>query len=146
MKASHVLSLIQKSYTTVGVSYKAEDDRAYTFKALLSENLKEGDLVIIPSNYGFMYQVGIVRTVHKEPQIDTSASYDYKWIVGKLDITRYTSTLALEERFKEAMATLERKRTAQIALQEFTSAFPADSTELADLKAILGEFENAQIA
>lgn len=100
MKQNHILSLLQENYTTVAVTFAVEIEKylpgvnkLYTYKT--NVDLKENDMVVVPSPDGF--RVVRIIEVHDSPEIDTDASFDYKWVVDKVDMEGYEEILKAEE-------------------------------------------------
>lgn len=58
--------------------------RKYTFKADTSLNLKIGDYALVHANSEL--QIVQITEVHTCPQIDPTASYQYKWVVDKVNL------------------------------------------------------------
>lgn len=140
MKAKHILSLIQNDMTTVAVSYKPHSTKHYTFKALKSEELKAGDFVIVPcaaDETRFGFHVCRIEAVHDEPQIDTDAVYTYKWLVGKIDTTRYAGILEVEERFEAMINKLRQKQMRRQLVDSVIHEFDEGSQERKDLELLL---------
>lgn len=142
MKASHILSLIQNDYTTIGIQFKP-NDKVYTYKCLLADNVAEHDLVVLQSPYApFNYTIGHVAHVDATPQIDPNAAYEYKWIIQRVDTTRHDALVSVEQRFIATVQELERKRIQQAAVAEFTASFPEGSQERRDLEELIGNSKN----
>ena len=57
--------------------------KSYTYKTFLS--LTKGDLVVVPVCNSLNFKVCRVTEVHKIPQIDPKALFDYAWIVDKIN-------------------------------------------------------------
>jgi len=137
MKASHILSLIQNDYTTVGVAYK-EGGNIYTFKALKADNIIPGDLVIIPSSFGdWGYTIGRVSTVDETAEIDTNAPFTYKWLVGKVDLTRYAGILEVEKRFERHILNMQKQNTRRQMQEQILASYPEGSKERRDFELLL---------
>lgn len=138
---NHILSLMQTGFTTIGVVYEVDSSTAtaverarnrstrekeYTYKALESDNLQVGDLVLVDSPSSGMRVVQVVR-VDPKPRIDLKASFPYKWIVQKVDMTRYNNILEQEEKFQDALLEVERVRQREEVLRSFEETLPKDS-------------------
>lgn len=92
------------------LEYIARSARVYTYKALTEDNVKPGDKVILDSPSDGL-TVAMVVEVHQSPRIDLDAQFDYKWIVGKVDLARYHGQL--EQEHAAGGVLLESERTAQ---------------------------------
>ena len=83
-------------------------EKTYTFKVLLTDNIKVDDYVVVFTTRGL--KTGLVTQVDNTPKIDLDADYDYKWIVQKLDIAPYMETLQKEADFNLALVEIERQK------------------------------------
>lgn len=132
MQHKHLLSLLQNNFKTISVKFVQTDTdtfkrvREYTYKAPLDMELKEGDLALVMSPNTGISVVEVV-TIHSTPKIDLDASFEYKWIVQKVDLTGYNARLKAEEDFKEVLLEIERTRQREILLQEFKNNLPEGS-------------------
>ena len=142
MKHRHLLALMQSGFTTIEVIFDGPTDfevqrvgdmrarrlgqKTYTYKARLSDGIKEGDHVVVDSPSRGLTLVTVVA-VHSTPKIDLDAPFTYKWIVQKVDRTAYDTTMEQEAEFAQAMLEVERVRQREVLLQEFTKHLPEDS-------------------
>ena len=72
--------------TTVSVSFNKDvSGPYYTFKCPddLSAKLFRGDAVLADTK--FSIKIVYVAAVHKTPQLDPEATYEYKWVFQKVD-------------------------------------------------------------
>lgn len=142
---NHILSLLQTGFTTIQITFDVEEvidsqrpDQAfpnrtrrrqpqtYTYKALLSDNLRVGDAVIVDSPHDGL-KIVYVTQVDETPQIDLSAPFPYKWIVQKVDLTRYNDLFEQEKSFRNALVEVERARQRETVLEGFKSHLPENS-------------------
>ena len=139
---NHILSLLQTGFTTIAVSFEvgmnATDDptlrarnrntrvKEYTYKALESDNLKVGDLVVVDSPSEGFTIVEVTR-VDAKPRIELDAPFAYKWIVQKIDRSRYDNLLAQEAEFKEALVEVERVKQRETVMKSFQEVLPEGS-------------------
>lgn len=127
IRKNHVISLLQKDFTTIGVVFNDNQrfQHNYTYKARLSDDIKDGQHVIVKVDGKDGYHVALVVRVDAEPQIDTDATFDYKWIVGKVDTAAYDEQVAKEEAFAKELTRIERDDERKKVLEKFTAAMPA---------------------
>ena len=131
MNRKHLLSLLQSGYTTVEVVFHdsmrgAGSSKPYTYKARLDDNIVVGDHVVVDSpNTGLT--VVKVTNVHKVAKIDLDAPFTYKWIVQKIDRTRYDEIKAEEVEFLDAMMEVERVHQRELSLNKFNAYLPEGS-------------------
>lgn len=138
---NHILSLLQTGFITIGVTFEADlrrsdaIDRArnrnrqeveYDYKALESDQIKLGDLVVVDSPNTGLTIVEVTR-VDKKPRINLDAPFPYKWIVQKIDRTRYDEVLQQEEDFKEALVEVERAKKREEVVKDFQERLPEGS-------------------
>lgn len=137
MKPNHLISLLQNDYTTVKITFDgAGRGTRYTYKAPLSANVDIGDYVVVATD-DMRLSVGYVAEVDDFPDIDTTASFAYKWIVQKVDLDKYTHQLEVEHRFKKHLRTLQRQQAKTQSLSAFAAQFEAGSTEREELDALI---------
>jgi len=151
---NHILSLLQTGFTTVGVTFEVNMDanfdptlrtrnqrvKEYTYKALESDNLQVGDLVVVDSPSEGMVIVRVTR-VDSKPRIDLDVPFSYKWIVQKIDRTRYDNLLKQEADFKEALVEVERVKQREAVLKSFQEHLPEGSEARKMFEAVI---ENAK--
>lgn len=139
MKTKHIASLLQTGFTTVQVVFRASQHsiaatqyeagripKPYTYKASLDDKLTTEDYVVVDTpTHGFV--VAKVVGVDATPDLDLDADYDYKWIVQKVDPTKYQSNVAKEAAFNQAMQEVERARQRESIKMHFSEQFK-DST------------------
>ena len=142
---NHILSLLQTGFTTIQVSFDNEEvidskkpDQAfpnrtrrrqvttYTYKALLSDNIKVDDCVVVDSPHEGL-QIVRVAQVDAKPNIDLSAPFPYKWIVQKVDRARYDDLLKQEQEFKDSLLEVERVKQREQVLADFKAHLPENS-------------------
>lgn len=141
IKHNHLLSLLQVGFTTLNISFDIEGDyedarqrasnrntkrQTYTYKAPIDDNIKAGDLVVVESPQKGLVIV-IVDSVDETPRIDLDAPFPYKWIVQKIDRTRYDTFAAQEENFRAALVEVERTKQREKVMKDFQESLPPDS-------------------
>lgn len=97
--------------------------KGYTYKAHLDDNIQVGDVVVVDSPNVGLTLVDVVA-VHDIPQINLAAEYTYKWIVQRVDTTRYQETLRREKEFTELVVEAERVSQRELLLQQFKDTMP----------------------
>lgn len=113
---NHLITLLQKGYTTVEVAFdKERQRRVYTYKASLTMGLQPADLAVVESPSGF--EVVTVVRVHGEPQINVKAPYKFKWVVSKVDRTAYDEQMAREKKALALLQACEGKKAQTDALE-----------------------------
>lgn len=141
IKHNHLLSLLQDGFTTINISFEVQGDyddaqqrasnrntkrKTYTYKAPITDNLNAGDLVVVESPQKGLVIV-MVDSVDEEARIDLDAPFPYKWIVQKIDRTRYDAYAAQEENFRSALVEVERTKQREKVMKDFQESLPADS-------------------
>jgi hypothetical protein len=136
MNPRHLVSLIDGEYTTVAVRFDAAS-KLYTYKTRLK--LQRNDWVIVSVND--VLKVVQVVQVHATPQIDFEAKFDYKWVVQKVDMSDYNTTLAAEAKLVEhidAMERLHKRYTMrQIIENVYVKGSPAHDYYITKVKPLL---------
>ncbi len=136
MQQKHLLALLQTGYTTIEVVFTdghldslgsgRTRSKPYTYKARLEDDLKVDDVVVVDSPSKGLTTATVVD-VHKAPKIDLDAPFTYKWIVQKVDRTRYDETLARESEFMDTMMEVERVHQRELLLGKFRDHMPEGS-------------------
>lgn len=110
MKTKLLLALLNTELKTVGVQFKDMNGEAfgkvYTYKTDLE--LEVGDEVIVDAPSTGMTIV-VVAEVHDIADLDEKASFEYKWIVGKVDTEAHEKRLEREEELAKEFAVVQRK-------------------------------------
>lgn len=114
-KAYHALL---KGVVTVKVKFEASG-RLYTYRALESDDLHAGDTVVI--NYNGKFFTTEVVEVDRHP--DFSKDVEYKWIVCKVDVTRYENFMAQERMFEEQMTALSARKEVEATKRELIETY-----------------------
>lgn len=155
MKANHIVSLLQDGYTTVHVhlqyvsepgtaptrpvrtaptpadafsmpqGFSSGEQQTWAYKSLLVDNVQPGDKVLVDARG--QLKVGLVVSVDATPQIDVESDIDYKWIVQKVDMTRYEQILESERQFGVQMEEARKAAVRAQLKQQFFDSFPIDS-------------------
>jgi len=123
MKSKNAASILIDDLKTVGVQFKASD-RSYTYKTI-DDTLCEGDKVVVETRGHF--KVASVVEIHKVPQISLDSTYDYKWIIQKIDDSHVRELEAREEAFSERILEMEQRKIKEQALE----ALGVDKKDLA---------------
>jgi hypothetical protein len=125
MNANYLISILQDSYTTISVKFENNNCSIYTYKCPLSEDVRVGDFVIVPpscvKNY---YNTGQIVEVHEAPRIHQGI--EYKWIVQRIDDSRYKQLLEVEDDAKKLLETIEEENNKKMALKEFEESLSPD--------------------
>lgn len=116
---------MQEGFTTIRVKFEGTQ-RLYTYKALLEDKVKEGDYVVVDTPSAGL-QLCEVHHVDRVPNIDVDADFDYKWIVQKVDRSKYDERIEREEQFHLAMQEVEREKKRAELRQHFLADIGEDS-------------------
>jgi len=120
---SDAVRAIQVSYEPLkkaGETRHETPDKLYTYKTM-DPSIEVGDFVVVETSTRHEMTVCKVETVDIEPDLD--ATYEFKWIVGKVDREDYVAIKAKED---EAILIIQkaekqrRRREMRVALQEGT--------------------------
>lgn len=131
----HMASLFREDLVTVQVVFNSETSESaflhcnaakpYTYKALEAHNLKVGDFVAVLANN----EIKVVRVIKVDasPQIDVASSYDYKWIIQKIDTSWNEKITAQEAEFTNVLRDMERQAAREKVRQTFLETLPENS-------------------
>jgi hypothetical protein len=94
------------------------EGQSYTYKVPKDADVKVGDYVV---TYGERRGLCIARVVRvdEQPQIDVDASFDYKWVVQKVDREGYEMRVKAESAFGDAIMQIERVKQRESMLKGF---------------------------
>ncbi len=118
---THLITLLQKGYTTVQVTFVKNDQeyiKSYTYKVdeATAKTLAPGDYVVVPVYSESELKVAMVKKVDAEPEIDTAAPYALKWVVQKVDLERFDDQNRREAEAVELLKKGQRRRAQEEAL------------------------------
>lgn len=147
MNPIHNLELLRDDYTTVCIVFQSQGGGGtnYTYKILKAdiEKYKVGTVVALPAakqtqstdHLGNLIEVptvsvGIVVSVHAEPDIDFDAPFVYKWVIGPIDLTGYKAILQGEKDFNEKMLSIQKTKAREAVRAAFIEAYPEALTLL----------------
>lgn len=153
LNRNNFAEFFRADYKTVSVTFDENDadatgrpkanTREYTYKVSNTDTVQVGDkLLVCVLNYGYpTYKVVTVRSVNDTPQIDGSASFDYKWIVGPISpmLEQYETNKARDKQLKAAVIKLEtalERRMLRTQIKEALAELPEN--ERAELLAVFG--------
>lgn len=102
---------LKKDFVTIEVTYISPSvtNGTYTYKALRSLKLKKHDIVVVPMGPANVPMTAKVLTVHKNPLI-SNVSYQYKWVIGKVDFTTYDDLIHQDEKYLGMLRAEEESR------------------------------------
>lgn len=102
------------------------EGKRYTYKVPRDTPVEVDDFVVVHSDKRGLHIARVVQ-VHPTPQIDVDASFDYKWIVQRIDRSAYQARLDAERVFADAMLDIERVRQREMMLNGFHENLPEGS-------------------
>ena len=125
MKNVNAISLLQTGYTTVGVEFKETPGRIYTYKVGNNLGLKVGDEVVVDARGES--KVVTVKRVDLAPKIDLNATYEYKWVIQKVEKEAYAERLKVEEEVKETLIAVEAEHQRTKLIEKMKAHLPEES-------------------
>lgn len=85
--------------------------KVYTYKALRSQNLQVGDVVVVETGRGIN---GVtVERVYETSSSDFNPSIAYKWVIQKVDFSAWQGTVDIEEAFYKELEALSAAKVAK---------------------------------
>lgn len=115
--------------------------KQYTFKVSLDDNVKEGDSVVVETEYGL--RVAYVTDVHASPRIDTDADFEYRWVVQVVDMSRYNRRKEEEDTFQDTLQAVERERVREETVKTMSAHLAEGSKAKAMFDAALARVSGA---
>lgn len=145
LNRNHFADLFRADYKTVAVTFDDTDPayrsygKLYTYKVAKDEDVKVGDKLLVLGND--QYKITTVREVNETPQIDGSATFDYKWALGSMNqmLARREENMARDQQLKAAVAKLEaalERRMLRKQVTDLLDELPEE--EAAEFKALFG--------
>lgn len=123
MNFNHVAAIANSNVTTYSVVFasisengktnayvKGALEKEYTFKCTRSqaEELQKKEFPIVVVQSAGSLNLAVVVDVHDEPEIDTAASFQYKWVVCEVDLSEMENAIAEELRLVQALRKQQR--------------------------------------
>ena len=117
LNRKHFAELFRTDYYTVAVKFRTDSyyrsDKHYTYKVPKTIELIEGDKVLVCVSNDLSkvdeLKVTTVQAINREPEIESNAGFDYKWIVAKLNdvLAPYVDNIEKDKKLKRAVYKLE---------------------------------------
>ncbi len=126
MQMNHLLSLLQKNYTTVQVIFQGDENKQYTFKMRKNDYPEINKYVVVPSDKPGKFAVAKVVAVDAEPQINLDSNIRYKWIVTPVYAGEHDKQVAREEEFIKLIEKVSKKKEETRLIKEFKEFLPQD--------------------
>lgn len=123
MNTSTLASILLESCKTIGVVFSG-NSKTYTYKT--TTQFEVGDFAIVPSpaiSLGEIAKPRVVEVVRVDvvPDLNPSATYDYKWVIQKVNFAAYNQLVSLENTVSEELRLLEqqslRKKTKEVLIE-----------------------------
>lgn len=121
IQQKHLSELLREDYTTVQVSLSSSSPSLLTYKvhnSMLS-NLAVEDKVVVPvlrkaqageeeGKVGF--SIGTIKKIDDKPEIDFSATFEYRWVVGRIDFSMFEQINEQEKALNDKLVTIRRQQ------------------------------------
>lgn len=135
------LHYLQKPFITVGAVFEDDigindilNDAAtgdfeyqgfcYTFKAEIGSNFAVGDYAVVHARDELRI-VKIVQ-VHDTPKIDINASFEYKWVIQKIDFTTFKERHSEQKRIDTLLNALQIAERKEALLERLSKMSQKD--------------------
>lgn len=131
-KMNHINILLAKNENfkfvscVFNINQEAKLQKTYTYKTLL--DVKEGDLVVAPTQQGTFETIRIV-----EVGVDYQGAFDIKWIAAKLDTAHLDECKAMEEEIKQLFVEEQKRKKAELTKAQLEEYLGADGVSKAEL-------------
>ena len=121
----NLFAALNENVVMIDVKYlnvAGPNNKTYTYKALVQQDLKVGDSVIVPANETYLMGevVGIRSRVKFDPNIT------YKWVVQRVDFDAYIAIQKQESDFNDAINLIERDRRRNEVLDQLSARVGVD--------------------
>jgi len=104
--------------------------KTYTYKCKKGD-LVAGDQVIVIAND--QYKMVTIVSVDSTPDIDPHSTYEYAWIVQKLDLTQYNKALEAEETLMAYLKEATRKKLIREVSETLKEDLPKEALTVTTL-------------
>ena len=105
--------------------------KLYTYKAKKG-SYKPGDVAVVETNG--QYKFVRIAIVDETPNIDPYASFEYQWLIQKIDFTDYQKALDAEKTLMEYLRNAERTQLIDSVKNEVKESLPESAMQ--DINAI----------
>lgn len=129
MKTHNIAALLMESCKTVSVTFEVnlKNSTAYVYKTVL--DLEFGDSVVV--NVSGKLKIATVTEIHKVPRLDMDSQLEYKWIIQKVDTTKYDELLKLESEFQDTLMEIVQQDLREKAIDMLRVKLGSENTNLA---------------
>lgn len=127
MKLKHIAEILDEKLKTIGVQFdQFVGSKIYTYKT--HDQFEIGDICIVSVNREL--KLVYVVEVHETAQIEYDSSIDYKWIVQKVDLTKYNNLVERDKNIAKKAAQIMEQKVKRELLEEFKSLLGDDGKSL----------------
>lgn len=148
MKPEQIVAALQSGYVSIKARFVCSrdgdlSDKTYTYKALNSLGLAEGDWVVVMSPVNQPVTV-YVEEVSEFADLNFSEVHNYKWVIQKVDTSTYDNIIGREMELTKKISAIMRQQTTRKFVDEFSAVLDGDPNkdailkELADLGSVEG--------
>lgn len=123
MNYSKAVFLINDNVRAVIATYEATPNAPKTTFKTLDQDIKAGDLVIVPTNT--RHEFTVVKLVETDVDIDFDSAEQIQWVVGKVDLDEHKRLLDQEAKAVQVVKSAELKKKRD----ELKQAIFADHAE-----------------
>jgi len=111
-------------FTTVECKFRDANQKTYTYKAKLDDEIMVGDVVVVDTPSSGFTIVDVVA-VHAQPKL--MQGINYKWIVQRVDNTEYKKQLQVEAELSSAIEKEADANSRKRAAKALKKAYPDGS-------------------
>lgn len=129
----HTVALLMRDdLVTVHCAFNSEDNKEYTYvcEKALSWNLRLGDQVVVLGNKKRL-QIVEVRQIDEECDVDINDSWEYAWIVQRINIESYEFN---KDKTDRMVKSLKERQRAAARKQALASLGITDVAQLGEVK------------
>ena len=100
-----------------------------TYKIPADWEVAAGDILVVDSPSNGLVLVTVVQ-VHAEADIDSTASFVYKWAVSKVDTQAYKGRVALEKQYAKQLKELQKRASQAKLLKSLIEELGEDAKDI----------------
>ena len=151
LNRKHFTELFRADYKTVAVTFESTGahcrsyNKKYVYKVPKDLGVANGDKLVVyvdHREHGTGLQIVTVAEVHENPEINSAASFNYKWIVGRFDdiMASQALNIAKDNKLKLAVEKLEVALTRVSLRKQLASAMEElDADTVNELSLLFGQ-------
>jgi len=123
-------ALLDEQAFTIHVQFKLEEwGKTYTYVTNI-QGIGTFDQVVVPVGNAEEFKIATVVSVDEEVNIEPNAPIEYKWVIAKIDFTKYNETLARNKLIEAGIRKAYKRKMRGSFLTEVRADLPPEVAAL----------------